>query len=96
MSWSSFASKIHLASQQDVLEAAAGNETGGFQIMELLLDQRSADIPITVEVVKAAAKNWRSGFQIMKLLLNRRGADIYLSRQKSSRQRHRIGVVAFR
>jgi hypothetical protein len=39
--------------------------------MELLLDRRGADIPITAEVLKAAVGNLNYGLQKMVSLLNR-------------------------
>jgi hypothetical protein len=43
---------------EEVVKAAARNESGGKAVMALLLDRRGAEVKITEEVVKAAARNW--------------------------------------
>ncbi|KAF1946986.1 hypothetical protein EJ02DRAFT_331027, partial [Clathrospora elynae] len=45
----------------DVVEAAAGNQRNGKEVLMLLLDRRGADVTITEEVVKAAAGNEGNG-----------------------------------
>ena len=63
-----------------MVEAAAGNEWSGEEIITLLLDQRGGDILITEGVVKAAVRNRGSGEGIMTLLLNRRGGDVPITK----------------
>ncbi|PTB43001.1 hypothetical protein M441DRAFT_45014 [Trichoderma asperellum CBS 433.97] len=62
---------------EEVIEAAAGNESGKNN-MELLLDRRGDEITITEEVVKAAAGSW-CGESTMTLLLDRRGDEIIIT-----------------
>jgi hypothetical protein len=48
--------------------------------MQVLLDQRGAEIEITEEVVKGAMSNWHSGEEILNLL-DRRGAEIKITEE---------------
>ncbi|KAI4157359.1 MAG: hypothetical protein LQ342_008341 [Letrouitia transgressa] len=68
---------------EGVVQAAAGNDGSGKEIITLLLDRRGADIQIIEKVVQAAAgNNWRgkeSGEEIITLLLDRRGADVQIT-----------------
>jgi hypothetical protein len=60
---------------EEVVEAAAGNEYSGEQVMTLLLDRRGADIQITEEVVKAAAGN-PDGGKVFRFLYMARSVEI--------------------
>ncbi|KAI1325809.1 hypothetical protein F5Y16DRAFT_253655 [Xylariaceae sp. FL0255] len=63
----------------DIVQAAAGNEEYGEEMMALLLNKRGDQIEITADVVQAAAENYRSGKEVMALLLNKRGDQIEIT-----------------
>jgi hypothetical protein len=63
---------------QGIVRSAARSWSGK-GVMQLLLEQRGADVQITPEVVKAAAANYRSGEEVMQLLLEQRGADVQIT-----------------
>jgi hypothetical protein len=50
--------------------------TGGFKIIDLLLDHLVKQDNVTEDVVKAAVGNWGSGEEVMKLLLDDRGKEV--------------------
>ena len=64
---------------EGVVEAAAGNEGSGREVMTLLLDRRWGDVLITEEVVRAAAGHEKSGREVMTFLLDPRGADVLIT-----------------
>ncbi|GFF33211.1 vegetative incompatibility protein HET-E-1, partial [Aspergillus udagawae] len=64
---------------EDVVTAAAGNESSGEDIMALLLKERGHQIQITEDILKAAAGNESSGEDIMALLLKQRGHQIQIT-----------------
>jgi hypothetical protein len=51
------------------VEAAAGNQEHGAEVMRVLLKQSKNLDPISMPVVRAAAENRRSGVEVMKILL---------------------------
>ena len=61
------------------MEAAAGNNWSGKEVMTLLLDRWGDQITITEEVVEAAAGNEGNGKEVMTLLLDRRGDQITIT-----------------
>ncbi|QVM13334.1 hypothetical protein D8B26_007942 [Coccidioides posadasii str. Silveira] len=63
----------------DIVEKIAGMHH--YSMMNLLLDQRGADIIITEEVLKAAAGNEKSGKEMMALLLNQQDAHIKITEE---------------
>uniref|UniRef100_L2FI68 Ankyrin repeat and sam domain containing protein 6 n=1 Tax=Colletotrichum fructicola (strain Nara gc5) TaxID=1213859 RepID=L2FI68_COLFN len=65
----------------EIVKAAAGNESSGEQVMRLLLGRRGEEVKVTEEVVKAAASNELSGVRLMNLLLNRRGAEVKVTEE---------------
>ena len=64
---------------EKVVEAAAGIEDSGTEVMRLLLDRRGDDVKITEKVVEAAAGNANNGKEVMTLLLDRRGDDVKIT-----------------
>jgi hypothetical protein len=65
---------------EEVVKAAAANQSHGRAVMTLLLNQRGADIRITEEVVKAAARN-HNGKAVVALLLSQRGTDVQVTEE---------------
>ncbi len=63
--------ETRLRSPRMLLEAAAGNEDSGEEVMALLLDRRGDQITITENVPEAAASNKESGQKITALILSR-------------------------
>ena len=63
-------SMIGVVITEEVVEAAAGNEGCGDQIMTILLDPLKNEVckSISEEVIKAAAGNWQYGASILGLL----------------------------
>ncbi|KAF7522297.1 hypothetical protein G7054_g12191 [Neopestalotiopsis clavispora] len=57
---------------ENVLVAAAANEKGGKNIMEVLLDSRGDEVTISENILVAAAANWQYGKAIIKLCLERK------------------------
>ena len=62
-----------------VVEAAAGNEYNGKEMMRLLLQERDQKISITEAVVEAAAGNRDNGKEMMTVLLQECGQEISIT-----------------
>lgn len=76
-----------------VINAAAGNEESGYDVMKLLLSRRENHAEINEEVLKSAAKNGQSGKKIMELLLDQRESQIHVSEEvvKAAARNRRSG-----
>ncbi|TEY32598.1 hypothetical protein BOTCAL_0717g00010 [Botryotinia calthae] len=66
---------------RDEVEAVAGNEESGKEMMMLLFEKRGADVVITEEVMEAAVGNKESGEEVMMLLLEKRGAEVVITKE---------------
>jgi hypothetical protein len=76
------------------VEAAAGKEENGKEVIALLLNQKGDQITITEEVVKAAVRNQRDAKEVIALLLDRKGNQITISEEvlKAADQNRRNGM----
>ena len=72
---------MKMSATEEVVKAAAGNETHGKEVVTLLLKERGNEITITEEVVKAAAGNTGRGKEVMTLLLKERGKEITITEE---------------
>jgi CheY-specific phosphatase CheX len=62
-----------------VVNVAAGNWVSGKEVMQLLLEQKGADIQITPQVVRAIAKCF--DVKTMQMLLEQKRANIQITPQ---------------